>query len=100
MNEYVKVNIEWLTKKEHLEQIPEDGIRFCTQIKFDEEGEKIPQWTAEIIITKCIGQYLYSGNLRYLFEQAPKYLLKSGKKFTIFDGPFLVAKGEVLTDFK
>lgn len=59
----------------------------------------MPQWTAKIIITESINKYLYFGKLRYLFEQAPRYLLKSGEKFIVYDGPAQVAQGKVLTNF-
>lgn len=98
MNKYVEVEIEWLREQTRLEQIPIDGIRFCPQIKFEEEGDKIPQWTAEIIIRKSINKYLCYGDLRYLFKEAPNHLLKKGKKFIIFDGPFPIANGKVVTN--
>lgn len=98
MNEYVEVNIQWYKEKSQLVQVPIEGIKFFTQIKFDEEGDKIPQWTAEILITKSINQCLSYGRLRYLFEHAPKHLLKKGKLFIVYDGPSQVAKGEILTD--
>jgi hypothetical protein len=52
-----------------------------------------------IEIRRSIDKSLCSGDLRYLFENAPKHFLKKGKRFIIFDGPFPIANGEVLTDF-
>lgn len=98
MNEYVDVKIEWFTEKAQFEEIPSEGIKFFTQIKFDEEGDKLPQWTAEIVITKSINKHICFGNLRYLFEHAPKHYLKKEKKFIVYDGPSQVAKGCILTD--
>ncbi|MEQ8156583.1 MAG: hypothetical protein ABRQ25_17175 [Clostridiaceae bacterium] len=98
MSEYVQAKIDWFEDKNQLNHIPESGVRICTQIKFDQEGDKIPQWTAEIIITRSISKCISYGKLRYLFEQAPKYLLKESNKFIVFDGPFKVARGEVLAD--
>lgn len=99
MDEYVDVRIQWFRDKCQLVDKPSNGIKLFTQIKFPEEGDKIPQWTAEIIITRSINEKLCYGNLRYLFEQAPKHLLEKGKVFIVFDGPLEVAKGEVLTIF-
>lgn len=98
MDKCVRINIEWLKSHVKLEEIPTNGIRFCPQIKFEEEGEEIPQWTAEIIIRRKIDESLYFGDLRYLFENAPKHFLRKGKRFIIFDGPLPIANGEVVTD--
>lgn len=98
MDNYVKVNIEWIKPHIELYDIPDEGIRFCPQIKFEEEGDKLPQWTAEIVIKNNISKSLCAGYLRYLFEQAPDYLLKRGKRFVVFDGSFPIANGEILTD--
>lgn len=98
--EYVEVFIQW--EKEDiglgLTELPQGGIRFCTQIKFDEEGDVIPKWTAEIIIRKINDQFSCYANIKYLFEGAPYYLLSKGRRFAIFDGPNVIAKGEILTD--
>lgn len=99
MSKYAEVSLEWFEENGQLDYTTSKGTRFCTQIRFIEEGNKIPQWTAEIIITKSINKCLSVGNLRYLFEHAPNHLLKKGSKFIVFDGPYQIAKGEVLADF-
>lgn len=96
VNEYVSVNIEWIKENEVLDSEYMNEIVFHTQIRFEEEGDKIPQWTAEIVLIKSIKKGLFYGKLKYLFDEAPKHLLKEGKKFSVFDGPLEVAKGKIL----
>jgi hypothetical protein len=95
---FVKVYIKWLKKGIEHTIIPPNGIRFCPQIRFDDEQNVQPIWTAEIIIRKWGNSSSCYADLRYLFDHAPNYLLKKGKKFIVFDGPNAIAEGEILND--
>lgn len=98
MKEYVKAYIQWFRNDIKWQEIPLDGIRFCPQIKFEEEGYILPKWTAEIIIRRANTSSSCYVDLKYLFEHAPHYLLIKGKKFIIFDGLNAIAKGEIVED--
>ena len=50
----------------------------------------------EVIIRRWGSDSSCYTELRYLFDDAPKHLLKKGKKFILFDGPNEIAKGELL----
>lgn len=95
---YVKVYIEWLNKGISKSEVPPEGIRFCPQIRFDDEKNKDPNWTAEIIIRRWGDNSSCFAELRYLFDKAPHHLLKQGKTFIIFDGPNKIANGKVVSD--
>lgn len=96
--QYVDVYIEWQQESISHVEIPSEGIRFCPQIRFEDEVEILPKWTAEIIIRSWgINSSCYA-ELKYLFSTAPNYLLKKGNKFIIFDGPNIIANGEVLSN--
>lgn len=58
----------------------------------------MPKWTAEIIIRRFDSNSSCYADLKYMFDDAPYYLLAKGKKFILFDGPNPIAKGEVLTN--
>lgn len=94
--QYVDVYIEWFNKDISYPEIPPKGIRFCPQVRFEDQGSAIPKWTAEIIIRKWGSKASCYAELRYLFDHTPNYLLKQGEKFILFDGPNEIAKGEVL----
>lgn len=99
IREYVNVYIEWINKQINYVDIPQKGIKFCPQVRFEKEGATIPKWTAEIIIRKWGENASCYAEFKYLFEGAPLSLLKKGNKFELFDGPNEIAKGEVLEDF-
>lgn len=96
--EYVEIYIEFSKKDIKLVELSYNGIRFCPQIRLEDEGDIKPNWTVEIIIRESRNNFSFYADLRYLSENAPKELLKKGKEFILFDGPNQIAKGEILTD--
>ncbi|GEM_PF-4890864 len=98
-NEFVKVLIEWVDKKNKIMDLTSEGFKFYPQIKFEDEFSSLPQWTAEIVIYNNNNMTKCHGKLKYLSENAPYEYLKSGNKFSLFDGPNCIALGEVLQDY-
>lgn len=93
--QYVEVYIKWFKEYEQWAE-RSNCIRFCTQIRLEEEGEDKPIWTAEIIIKKFSDPSSCYADLKYLFEHAPNHLLKKGKSFALFDGPNQIANGKII----
>ena len=92
----VEVLIKWENKQISNPEIPPEGIRFCPQITFDDEPNSMPMWTAEVFIRSWSDNASCYAEFRYLFNDAPTYYLKRGKRFELYDGPIKIATGEVL----
>ena len=83
---------------------PEDGgrknilpinMRYCPIIVFEAEQPGETLWSAEVYNTNVNGRASLS-NVSYLVDDAPYYLLKTGNKFSLYEGQRIVAEGIIL----
>jgi hypothetical protein len=70
------------------------GMRYCPIIVFEEEQTGDTLWSAEVYNTS-VHDRVSSANVSYLSDEAPNYLLQSGKKFVLYEGQRVVAEGIV-----
>lgn len=99
MNQSVRARIQWVSPENGGRQSPPTDPRYSTVARFEDIKDKWPNEAWSIV-----AEFLEEMNstrsvivdLRFLVENGPKNLLYPGSKFDLFEGPRLVAKGEVL----
>jgi len=94
----VKAKICWIPMEQGGRSTPPPvGTRFCPLVIFENIEEK-GTWSADFICTEVDEQLCSIVEFGYLVENAPIQNLKKGNRFSLFEGPHLVAKGEVLEE--
>ena len=92
----VKARINWTPVEDggrkHMLPV---GVRYNPLITF--EGEQVSEklWSAEVFNTVINGRTT-EADVSYLSDDAPFNLLQAGKKFLLYEGQQVVAKGVVL----
>lgn len=104
-----EAKIEWIMPKRFIPRVlkPEDRKKwkaYTPLIVFDgqypcevikDNRSMLPMWSSVIFNEKIVGKVSYS-LITYLVEEAPFEFMKKGAKFSLYEGPRLVAKGEIL----
>jgi len=97
----MKASIRWLTESEGGRQCPPpDGSRYITVARFEDEKEKYPQeaWSLVVENIESVDSGgLTIGDVRFLVDDAPDYLLHEGSVFELYEGRNMVAKGQILS---
>lgn len=94
----VKAKIQWLTPNKGGRKASPPGPKYSTVARFEDIKEKWPK-EAWSVVAEFIEQTDNNStivNLGFLVDSGPEYLLYSGSRFDLFEGPQIVAVGEVM----
>lgn len=96
----MKARIHWLAESEGGRKCPlPNGSRYITVARFEDEKEKYPEeaWSLVIENIETLDiDGLTVGDVRFLVDDAPNYLLREGGVFELFEGRNMVARGLIL----
>lgn len=76
-------------------KIPQIDFIFYPMIKITGD-EDLVHWSLFLINKKFISEYQTISEIGFLMEKAPHHLLKTGVKFTLFEGTKEIASGEIM----
>jgi hypothetical protein len=98
MNPQAKATIQWIPASEGGRKQPPSGPRYLAIVQFDEDrawpNEK---WDLVLELTEAGRSDLESkATISFLGEAAPHHLLKTGAKFSLFEGLRTVARGDIV----
>jgi len=95
----VKAKIQWLTPESGGRKTPPLGPKYSTVARFIDISEKWPKEAWSIVaefIKPTDSNNCTIVKLSFLVDTGPEYLLYSGSRFDLFEGPRIVATGEVI----
>lgn len=75
-------------------KIPAVDIMFYPMIKINTD-EEIINWSLVLINKEFIDVYETTAEMKFLTDNAPHQLLKSGIEFTLYEGAKKIAKGKI-----
>ncbi|MEO7659506.1 MAG: hypothetical protein ABIV48_07815 [Pyrinomonadaceae bacterium] len=95
----MKARIHCLAESEGGRQCPPGGERYITVARFEDEKEKYPEEAWSLVVENIENldrDGLTVGDVRFLVDDGPDYLLREGGRFQLFEGRNVVAKGTIL----
>jgi hypothetical protein len=97
MKKAVKAKIDWISCEDGgRKNILPVGMRYCPIIIFEPNQSDDTLWSAEIYNTSIDGRHSLA-DVSYLVDDgAPFDLLQSGNRFSLYEGPRVVAEGIVI----
>lgn len=97
MKKVVKAKVCWIPhKKGGRLAPPPQGTKYCPLVFFGESVNQTNNWSADIICGYFDSNLCGIVDFSFLSEKAPYQYLYSGNKFELYEGPKLVARGEIL----
>ena len=97
MKKRVHAYVQWIPFSEGGRRSPIPlGMKYGPIIRFEEEINRIEEWSAEIYVIRNDSDNTSLIELSYLVSKAPFHNLSTGKTFELFEGNRLVAKGTIL----
>lgn len=75
-------------------KIPPVGMMFYPMIKINTD-EEIINWSLVLINKEFNDAYETTAEMKFLMDNAPHFLLKSGIEFTLYEGAKKIAKGKI-----
>ena len=92
----VKAKVIWAKFEDGgKKEIPPLGVIFYPTIKLNVDSDT-RNWSFSLINKQFFTDYQTVSDIGFLMENAPHYLLKSGTKFTLYEGAKEIAYGEVI----
>lgn len=95
----VRARVCWVTKAEGGREKPPTSTSYIAPARFDKEKDRFPAeaWSLVLYLSNPPDEDRCTiVDLRFLSDAGPMRLLQTGSKFELFDGPNVVARGEVL----
>lgn len=90
-----EAKIAWIKPQDGgKKKIPPIGMMFYPMIKIDTIKEII-NWSLVLINKEFIDVHKTTAEIKFLMDNAPHYLLKSGVEFTLYEGAKKIAKGKI-----
>ncbi|MDE6013638.1 MAG: hypothetical protein K2G50_01690 [Anaeroplasmataceae bacterium] len=97
MSNIVEARLFWISKEDGGREsiVIGDNLKYCPIISFDDcPLEK--KYSSKITKSILKGELITDVELTYLVDSAPFENLQSNKKFKLYEGNMLVAKGVIL----
>ena len=91
----VEAKIVWIKPQDGgKRKIPPVGMAFYPMIKIETDNEMI-NWSLVVINKEFIDVYETASEMKFLMDNAPHYLLKTGIEFILYEGAKEIAKGQI-----
>ena len=91
----MKALVDWIKPENGgKHKIPEKEFVFYPMIKIADE--KMANWSLFVINKKFVSEYQTIAEIGFLMKNAPHHLLKTGIRFTLFEGAREIACGKII----
>jgi len=95
MKKTVKAQINWTSVENGgRKNILPVGMRYCPIIVFESEQSGETLWSAEVFNTSIEGRKSIA-DVSFLVDNAPHELLRTGNRFSLYEGQNVIAEGIV-----
>jgi len=96
----VIARISWLSAEEGGRRHPPKGPSYSTVARFENDDGNWPNeaWSIVAEFEQPVDSSSVIAEIRFLAPKGPSHLLDPGRKFELFEGRSLVARGEVLKE--
>ena len=92
----VEAKVVWVKPEEGgKKKIPPVGMMFYPMIKIDGDKERI-NWSLVLVNKEFIDRYQTIATIKFIMDNAPQHLLRSGSEFTLYEGARIIAKGKIV----